>query len=126
MPAEFSLRMICFSTGRTRTRTTFIAVVAGYVFLPPSPLWVDPVRVDLKGDMALYSSPPPGSGVLVAAIMKVLDGLSLESLDRDDPTSYHLITEALKHAYGQRTKLGDPRFVPQVNEVLQSVSVDGS
>ena len=61
--------------------------------------------------------PPPGSGVLVASIMKILDGLDLPKSGNKDPLSYHRIAEAMKQAYGQRTKLGDPQFVPEVKEV---------
>jgi gamma-glutamyltranspeptidase/glutathione hydrolase/leukotriene-C4 hydrolase len=55
-------------------------------------------------------------------ILNILDAYNLRKdvkLDvADDPLTYHWITEAFKHAYAQRTKLGDPRFVPDVNEVI--------
>ncbi len=86
------------------------------------PLWVDPIKVDLKGGLTLFSMPPPGSGVLLAVIMKLLDGLNLDKLGSADPLSYHRMAEAMKHAYGQRTKLGDPLFVPGINEVRSIIT----
>ena len=70
--------------------------------------------------MTLYSMPPPGSGVLTAFILNILDGHLIgqnTAKASRDPTNYHRIAEAFKHAYAQRTKLADPRFVVQVTEV---------
>lgn len=61
--------------------------------------------------------PPPGGGLLLAMIMKILDGLNLDKLGSADPLTYHRMLEAMKHAFGQRTKLGDPNFVPGIREV---------
>ena len=80
-------------------------------------MWVDPVKVDLKGNLTLFSMPPPGSGVILASIMKILDGLDLHKTGNRDPLSYHRMAEAMKHAYGQRTKLGDPLFVSGIDTV---------
>ena len=51
--------------------------------------------------------------------MKTLDEYFYEAdaATSKDPVTYHRIAEAFKHAYGQRTKLGDPKFVPEVREV---------
>lgn len=61
--------------------------------------------------------------------MNILDGKLVNGTVADakraafDPKSYHLIAEAFKHAYAQRTKLADPRFVPEVVEVNYSSHV---
>ncbi|XP_046440696.1 scoloptoxin SSD14-like isoform X1 [Daphnia pulex] len=89
------------------------------------PDWKDPIKVELHNNMTLYSMPPPGSGVLTAFILNILDGhLIGEKTGKQsrDPTNYHRIAEAFKHAYAQRTKLADPRFVPEVNELTKNLS----
>ncbi len=81
---------------------------------------MEPVRVELKDNLVMYSMPPPGSGVLAAYILNTLDIFAQESQARTsdtEPLTYHRIAEAFKHAYAQRTKLADPRFEPQVTEV---------
>ena len=79
------------------------------------PQWVDPVQVQLSNNLTLYSMPPPGSGVLVAYILNILDEYLVQTKDKStgksisqDPLTYHRMAEAFKHAYAQRTKLGDP------------------
>jgi gamma-glutamyltranspeptidase/glutathione hydrolase/leukotriene-C4 hydrolase len=61
-----------------------------------------------------------GSGIFTAFILNILEGhLEGENTGKasHSPTNYHRIAEAFKHAYAHRTKLGDPRFVPEVNQV---------
>ena len=56
--------------------------------------------------------PPPGSGALMAFILRILSRfeLSPESLKTEEQAiqTYHVIIEAFKHAYAKRTSLGDP------------------
>jgi gamma-glutamyltranspeptidase/glutathione hydrolase/leukotriene-C4 hydrolase len=81
---------------------------------------MEPVRVELKDNLVMYSMPPPGSGVLAAYILNTLDIFAQESQARTsdtEPLTYHRMAEAFKHAYAQRTKLADPRFEPEVTEV---------
>lgn len=64
--------------------------------------------------------PPPGSGVLTAYILNILDGHLYGDKHlraSRDPKIYHRIVEAFKHAYAWRTKLADPKFVVEVGEV---------
>ena len=83
--------------------------------------WMESAKVELNGGFTLYSMPPPASGVLMGYILNILDTYNLRKDVKadvaDDPLTYHRIIEAFKHAYAQRTKLADPRFVPEVNEV---------
>jgi gamma-glutamyltranspeptidase/glutathione hydrolase/leukotriene-C4 hydrolase len=84
------------------------------------PEWKEPIKVELNNNFTLYSMPPPGSGILTAFILNILDGLlegETNGKASRDPTNYHRIAEAFKHAYAHRTKLADPNFVPEVNEV---------
>uniref|UniRef100_A0A0P6D9U5 Gamma-glutamyltranspeptidase 1 n=1 Tax=Daphnia magna TaxID=35525 RepID=A0A0P6D9U5_9CRUS len=89
------------------------------------PDWKDPIKVELHNNMTLYSMPPPGSGVLTAFILNILDGHLIKEKTAkasSDPRIYHRIAEAFKHAYAQRTKLADPRFVLEVNELTKNLS----
>lgn len=77
-------------------------------------MWRDPIAVRLHGD-TLYTSPPPGSGALLAFILNILDGYnmtedSIQNLSNTTLT-FHRLVEAFKFAYAKRTELGDPDFV---------------
>ena len=82
--------------------------------------WVEPIQVELRNNLTLYSHPPPGSGVLTAYIMRLLDGHlgSTDGMSSDNPVTHHRIAEAFKHAFAHRSKLADPRFRPEVNQVF--------
>ena len=77
----------------------------------------------MQGNLTMYTNPLPGSGVLLAFILNILDGhLPHKSEDKSkndfkDPLTYHRIVEAFKFAFAQRAKLGDPAFQPQVLRV---------
>ncbi|KAH0810404.1 hypothetical protein GEV33_012386 [Tenebrio molitor] len=81
--------------------------------------WMDPIMVELRHDQKLYSVPPPGSGVLLGFIMKILDGFKFKPEDIDGihntVLTYHKIIEAFKYAYAKRTELGDTSFVNITN-----------
>ena len=77
-------------------------------------MWRNPITVQLQGD-TLYTSPPPGSGALLAFILNILDGYnmtehSFQNLNTTTLT-FHRLVEAFKFAYAKRTELGDPDFV---------------
>lgn len=94
------------------------------------PEWQEPVRVHLSGDLTVLASPLPGSGDLAGFILSILDryrhgsdGVANRSAAFDALT-YHRIGEAFKHAYAQRTRLGDPCETcnaTMVEEILQVV-----
>src|SRR3970282_2634955 len=62
-------------------------------------------------DWSIVTAPPPSSGgVALAQILQVLEGWDLAALD--EPQRVHLVTEAMRRAYRDRTiYLGDPDFV---------------
>ena len=85
--------------------------------------WKDPVKVELGGNLTLFSMPPPGSGALLAFILNILAKDLKPSKTTDaykisqDHLTYHRIAEAFKHAYAQRSHLEDPAFAPHVEKV---------
>lgn len=65
------------------------------------------------GAWRIRTMPPPSSGgVLLAQMLRVLEGYDLASFPRDSAAQLHLLTEVMKHAYADRAHhLGDPGFV---------------
>lgn len=62
-------------------------------------------------DWSIVTAPPPSSGgVALAEILQMLEGWDLAKLD--EPHRVHILTEAMRRAYRDRTLyLGDPDFV---------------
>ena len=70
--------------------------------------WEKPVMSHIPGtDFRFFTSPPPGSGSLVAAILGITSGYSPEPLDKNSPLFWHRFLESCKHAFAMRTRLGD-------------------
>uniref|UniRef100_A0A182XIW5 Gamma-glutamyltransferase n=1 Tax=Anopheles quadriannulatus TaxID=34691 RepID=A0A182XIW5_ANOQN len=84
------------------------------------PEWVKPARTTLRNSFNLHSMPLPGSGPILSYMLSILDGY--KDLSIDDDLTWHRIVESFKHGYGLRTKVGDPRFVNSVNNVLQKMT----
>ncbi|KAF4527856.1 hypothetical protein B566_EDAN016501, partial [Ephemera danica] len=77
-----------------------------------------PVTVGLMGNLTVYSMPAPSAGPLLALILNVLDGFIP---NEDKPYTAHLIMEAFKWAFGQRTNLGDPHFIEE-KQLLENIT----
>ena len=79
----------------------------------------------LQNGYKIYSSPPPGSGVIVQSILKLYEQLSfhpkLETngpMDQWKPMDPELsLIEIFKFAFAQRSKLGDPDNSPYKSEI---------
>ncbi|TLD14591.1 hypothetical protein PspLS_11068 [Pyricularia sp. CBS 133598] len=69
-----------------------------------------PASINYRGYKLTATSAPSGGGVALA-ILKILDGYK----DMGNPSavnqSTHRLNEAMRFAYGQRAKLGDPAFL---------------
>ena len=63
-------------------------------------------------DYTVISAPPPSSGgVVLLSALNILEGYDLAKLGDRSPASMHLITEAYRRAYMDRTDyLGDPDY----------------
>lgn len=67
-------------------------------------------------DKDIFSIPVPGSGAVLTYIMNILEN-SLDTNNHVSTLNYQRLAEALKFAYGQRSRLGDSGFVEGVHEV---------
>lgn len=74
-----------------------------------------PIHITYKGHK-LTSTNAPSSGVVALSALNIVSGYEDLFANPDDVDNVHLSThrmdEAMKYAYGQRTNLGDPSFVP--------------
>src|SRR5262249_50204932 len=70
-----------------------------------------PVTGTYRGYDIIAMPPPSSGGVGVIEMLNVLEGYDLKSLGFYSAAEVHLITEAMKRAYGDRAHyLGDPDF----------------
>lgn len=78
--------------------------------------WEKPISAKLTKNRIMHSISVPGSGPLLVFMMNVLhEYLPLGN----SPQSFIRIAETFKYAYAQRSKLADPRFVPETLEVIK-------
>lgn len=79
--------------------------------------WAEPITIPYRGGQAA-SFPPPTQGFAALAILGILEGFDLASLD--DADYVHLVVEATKLAFEDRDRyLADPDVVPvPVSECL--------
>lgn len=64
----------------------------------------------MPDNQVLYTSPLPGSGVILSFIMNLLNGF-LNNKEPLSVTNWQRIVESFKFGYGKRTELGDMNFV---------------
>ncbi|XP_001947868.2 scoloptoxin SSD14 [Acyrthosiphon pisum] len=76
--------------------------------------------VKLKNGYTIHAGPPPGSGIILAFILRVLDGILPAPNAGLDA---HRLVEAFKFGYGERTHLGDHNFV-EVSKIYDKVKSD--
>jgi len=80
------------------------------------------------GNYSWYSTPPPGSGVVLSFILNILKGYNMKPSDRqginNSVLTYHRIVEAFKFAYAYRALLGDQDFA-NVTEIIKNMTNAG-
>ncbi|BCL34695.1 gamma-glutamyltransferase [Nostoc sp. MS1] len=76
------------------------------------PIWRNPVCGNFR-QAKICSMPPPSSGgVLLIQMLNIIGDTDLKSWGWHHPNALHLLTEAMKIAYSDRSQyLGDPDFV---------------
>jgi len=81
----------------------------------------EPARGSFRGyDIAAMSAPSSG-GAHVIQMLNILENFSLKDLGQGSAASFHLMAEAMKLAFADRSKyLGDPDFVEVPTNALTS------
>ena len=73
------------------------------------PVWRAPVRIAFRGTEIYTVAPPASGGLVLASVLKILNGLDLGTSGLQSPKTLHLMLEAERRAAIDRDKfLGDP------------------
>jgi gamma-glutamyltranspeptidase/glutathione hydrolase len=76
------------------------------------PIWREPLVGSYRKRTVITMPPPSSGGVALIEMLNVLEGHQLTKLAPNSATYFHLIAEAMKHAFADRAQyLGDPDFV---------------
>jgi gamma-glutamyltranspeptidase / glutathione hydrolase len=79
-----------------------------------------PAQIEYRG-YKVTSCSAPSSGVVALAALNTVDGYS-DFFDPDNINiSTHRLDEAIRFAYGQRANLGDPLFVPELDQYQEDM-----
>lgn len=79
--------------------------------------WSSPTNITFLKDYKVYSIPTPGSGAVISMILNIME----DSGQLDLNQFWHRTIESFKHAYGQRTNLGDMMMEESVKEVFSNM-----
>jgi gamma-glutamyltranspeptidase/glutathione hydrolase len=80
----------------------------------------DPVQINYRGHK-LTSSNAPSSGVVALSALNIMSGYEGFGDPEQVNLTTHRLNEAMRFAYGQRTKLADPSFVPGLAEYTRNM-----
>jgi gamma-glutamyltranspeptidase/glutathione hydrolase len=70
--------------------------------------WVEPISIDYRG-YTMLELPPNGQGITALIALNVLEGFDLAAMDYGSPDYYHLLIEATKQAFADRSRyIADP------------------
>ncbi|KAH8414868.1 hypothetical protein KR215_007592, partial [Drosophila sulfurigaster] len=82
------------------------------------------ISANVTGGFTLYTTPLPSSGPVLAFILNVMSELYAS----DEGIYWQRVVETFKHAYGQRTNLGDyendPEYGDSIKEQLEKILGD--
>nr|XP_029729972.1 scoloptoxin SSD14-like [Aedes albopictus] len=98
----------------------FGSIITEKDFLDYEPRWLSPVSTKLRDGKTVYSAALPGGGTILVHMLNVLDGF--KNLSPNDPITWQRVVETFKHAYGVRTRLGDPPFVTGIEELIRNLT----
>ena len=72
----------------------------------------EPVRGTYRGYEVVSMPPPSSGGIHIIQILNILEGYKLNEMGAQSADTLHVMTEAMKPAYADRSEyLGDPGFV---------------
>ncbi|XP_065208907.1 scoloptoxin SSD14-like [Planococcus citri] len=74
----------------------------------------------LYNDYTLHTVPAPSSGPILSYLLRIVEGLIPAPTEL---LNTQRITEAMKHAYGARSRLGDPHFV-NISQTMNFITSD--
>ncbi|XP_034489485.1 scoloptoxin SSD14 [Drosophila innubila] len=79
------------------------------------------ISAKVSGGLTLYTTPLPSSGPILAFMLNVMSDLDTD----DEEIFWHRVVETFKHAYGQRSNLGDyendPVYGPSIKKTLDKM-----
>ncbi|SHI35064.1 gamma-glutamyltranspeptidase / glutathione hydrolase [Roseomonas rosea] len=76
------------------------------------PQWREPLRVDYRG-YGVAVPPPPAGGIVIAEMLRILEGFELTALGHNAPEYIRVVAEAMKTAMRDKDRhIGDPDFIP--------------
>ncbi|PFH61885.1 hypothetical protein XA68_16013 [Ophiocordyceps unilateralis] len=103
---------------RSRNGTMTMADLANYTLVHRQP-----VHIDYHG-VRLTSCNAPSGGIVALSALNILSNYDHLGDGAQFNLTTHRMDEAIKFAYGQRTKLGDPSFVDVANLTAAMVSAE--
>lgn len=75
--------------------------------------WRTPIRGQYRGHTILSMPPPSSGGIALLQLLQMMEPFDLATLGFHTPQSVHLMTEAERRVYADRSAhLGDPDFYP--------------
>lgn len=91
----------------------FGGIVTKEDLLQYSVIWDKAEKSNLLDGISVYSSPLPGSGVILNFMLNILNGF----IPNYSVNSFHRIVESFKYGYAKRTEMGDVLFEKQIQPV---------
>jgi len=70
-----------------------------------------PIQCDYRAYHVISAPPPSSGGVAICEMLNILEGYPLPELGWGSAQALHFEIEAMRHAFADRTSLGDPDFV---------------
>jgi gamma-glutamyltranspeptidase/glutathione hydrolase len=117
-----------FYTGKiAQAIATDMAKAGGLITLEDlkeyTPIWRQPICGEFRQAKVCAMAPPSSGGVHLLQILNIVGQTNLQQWGRQNPDTIHLLTEAMRVAYADRSKyLGDPDFVEVPVKDLTSLS----